>query len=203
MPEIGGGVKMLWIVFATVNLLSIAWIAARPKAAGSIYHTDLHYIYNLGVMIFGAIVFLSAIDKKPRGLARDALLASLSFVLYFVLMKVGKGHSDWTYYVQLLAILPLYGFIYYAFRSFSHDKAVRLATMDKVKPVVVFISNLTLEIYLVQQYVITDRFNSVFPLNTVIVFFLICLSAYILHVMVGLFLNVMSGRTISWTSVLR
>ena len=40
---------------------------------------------------------------------------------------------------------------------------------------------------------ITDEFNTLFPLNTVIVFILISISAYILKVITSLFLQILSS----------
>ena len=41
-------------------------------------------------------------------------------------------------------------------------------------------------------FIITDEFNTLFPLNTVIVFILISISAYILKVITSLFLQILS-----------
>lgn len=55
------------------------------------------------------------------------------------------------------------------------------------------IASLTLEIYIVQFHIITDKFNALFPLNTIIVFILISISAYILKVITSLFLQLLSS----------
>ena len=55
----------------------------------------------------------------------------------------------------------------------------------------VWIASLTLEIYVVQFHVITDRFNALFPLKWLIVFGLVCVTAYLLRVIVNVFLQFM------------
>lgn len=153
-------------------------------------------------MIFGGIACLAQKDGNARRRRADAWIAAMSFVLYFVVMKFGKGHTDWTYYIQLLGLVPVYAFVYHLFRFLSHPAMTRLATRKLVKPVVLFLSNLTLEIYLVQQYVITDAFNSLFPFNAVLVFLLICGAAYLLHVMVRLFGCIMNEGGSHWRDIL-
>ena len=54
------------------------------------------------------------------------------------------------------------------------------------------VAGLTLEIYIVQFMLITNKWNSVFPLNIVIVFAVICLAAYLLKVMTAAFLSLLS-----------
>lgn len=42
------------------------------------------------------------------------------------------------------------------------------------------IGGLCLEIYIVQPSIITDKFNNIFPLNLIIIFIAIVISAYVL-----------------------
>lgn len=55
-----------------------------------------------------------------------------------------------------------------------------------------FVAGLTLEIYIVQFMLITNKWNSVFLLNIVIEFAVICLAAYLLKVMNAAFLSLLS-----------
>lgn len=54
------------------------------------------------------------------------------------------------------------------------------------------VAGLTLEIYIVQFMLITNKWNSVFPLNIIIVFVIICMAAYLLMVMTVASLSLLS-----------
>lgn len=53
-----------------------------------------------------------------------------------------------------------------------------------------WIASLTLEIYVVQFHVITDRLNALSPLDWLIVSGLVCVTAYLLHVIVNVFVQI-------------
>ena len=53
---------------------------------------------------------------------------------------------------------------------------------------VLYVPWITAYIYVVQFHVITDWFNALFPLNWLIVFGLVCVTAYLLRVIVNVFL---------------
>ncbi|MDF4242003.1 hypothetical protein [Prevotella sp. B2-R-102] len=66
-----------------------------------------------------------------------------------------------------------------------------------------WIAALTLEIYIVQFSFVTNQFNSLFPLNVLLVFAIIVLAAYLLKVMTSLFLAVLSKEDLEWKEIVR
>ena len=66
-----------------------------------------------------------------------------------------------------------------------------------------WIAALTLEVYIVQFAFITNQFNSIFPLNVLLVFAIIVLAAYLLKVMTSLFLAVLSKEDLEWKEIVR
>ena len=57
--------------------------------------------------------------------------------------------------------------------------------------------------YVVQFAIITDRYNSLFPLNIFIVFALICIAAYGLKVVTSVYLSVMSKDAFDGKAILK
>ena len=100
---------------------------------------------------------------------------------------------DYKYYFQIIGLLPLHLFTFYIYKVASYPWCTKLFQTSKLKWIFLVIANLTLEIYIVQFHIITDEFNTLFPLNTVIVFMLISISAYILKVITSLFLQFLSS----------
>lgn len=134
---------------------------------------------------------------------RDMLWMIVSFIAYFVILKIGKGAMGIRYYSQITALIPLHTFVYYLYKVASYlwcDKAFHSLVLGRVMS---WIAALTLEVYIVQFAFITNQFNSIFPLNLLLVFAIIVLAAYLLKVMTSLFLAVLSKEDLEWKEIVR
>lgn len=193
-------------------IVAVCMAFVLPKGEGSLFHTDWHFVCHFSIMVLGGIAFLKLDartfpeaktdnNSSAIGHIRDWAIFLTSFILYFVIMRIGKGQTDWRYYIQVIALLPLQIFCWYAYKMFSCEWCKKLMTNRRLGWPFMMVSSLTLEIYVVQFHVITDRFNRVFPLNTVIVFCLICIAAYLLRILVNLFVQFMSKDDWNWKNV--
>lgn len=163
-----------------------------PQSTGSIYHSSLHWICYFPSMILGLYL---GVNTRLR--CRFSLIKCFfSFFLYFVIMNFGKGKTGILYYSQILAIIPLNAFIYYLFMWFSSINLKTISQKFIWKPIY-WIASLSLEIYIVQFNVITDKFNSLFPFNTLIIFFFIFIAAYCLRICTNFFNQVFSSNSFS------
>ena len=158
----------------------------NAKGGGSVFHTHFHYVYNFAIFVFGAIIKDRASAVKCRSLKTDWVLATVSFGLYFILLFLGKGYGGKYYYMQIAGLLPLIGFLYYLFKAVSHISIPQKNSLKIIHNSVLYLSSLTLEIYIVQFDLITDKFNAVFPLNTIVIFSIICIAAYALRILTSL-----------------
>ena len=134
---------------------------------------------------------------------RDMLWMLVSFIAYFVILKIGKGAMGIRYYSQITALIPLHIFVYYLYKVASYswcDKVFHSLVLGRVMS---WIAALTLEVYIVQFAFITNQFNSIFPLNVLLVFAIIVLAAYLLKVMASLFLAVLSKEDLEWKEIVR
>lgn len=181
--------KMLFILSIAVSLLYFYFM---PKAIGSIFHTNFHFICHFSIMIMGGMTYLYKDKIEITSLWKDCLWTIFWFVLYFIILYIGKGKQDYKYYFQIVGLLPLHLFIFYVYKTASYHWCTTLFQSSRWKWLLLIISNLTLEIYIVQFHIITDKFNFLFPFNTIIVFTLICTAAYILKVITSLFLQFLS-----------
>lgn len=142
-------------------------------------------------------MLLGVIIAKNKGFMNISLVQSLIFTLisffsYFVVMKIGKGHIDNSYYTQLFGYIPLLLFLVFLYKLAHFDWLKHFAETRCFIPVKI-IARLTFEIYIVQRYIITDLFNSLFPFNTVVVFLLIVLGAYLVKISTNLFEQMVTG----------
>ena len=165
--------------------------------------TYFHYVCHFSVMVMGGLCYLLRDKVKCSSIMRDMLWMIVSFIAYFVILKIGKGAMGIRYYSQITALIPLHIFVYYLYKVASYSwckKAFHSLVLGRVMS---WIAALTLEIYIVQFSFVTNQFNSLFPLNLLLVFAIIVLAAYLLKVMTSLFLAVLSKEDLEWKEIVR
>lgn len=199
----GGKICVQKILFMFSIVASLLYFHFMPKATGSIFHTNLHFVCHFSIMIMGGMTYLYKDKIKTKSLWKDCLWAIFWFVLYFIILYVGKGKQDYKYYFQIVGLLPLHLFIFYAYKTASYHWCTTLFQSSRWKRILTTIASLTLEIYIVQFHIITDKFNRLFPLNTVIVFIFICITAYCLRVMTSLFLQFLSSAPFEFKNAIK
>ena len=161
-----------------------------PIASGSPFHTSFHYVCHFSVMVMGGLCYLLKDKIKCTSISRDMLWMIVSFIAYFVILKIGKGAMGIRYYSQITALIPLHTFVYYLYKVASYswcEKAFHSKVLGKIMS---WIAVLTLEIYIV-------------PFNVLLVFAIIVLAAYLLKVMTSLFLAVLSKEDLEWKEIVR
>lgn len=124
----------------------------------------------------------------------------ISFILYFIIMSIGKGKNNNLYYTQLFAIIPLHLFLFYFYYWSSTWISLIYSKKSLYNPIY-WIGSLCLEIYLVQYYFLTDKFNSLFPLNIIIIFGEILIAAYLLRISTNFFLQTLNKLPYNWKNI--
>lgn len=190
-------------MFVLSFVLSVFYFFLMPKTNGSPFHTNLHFICHFSIMVMGGICYLTRDKICCNKLWRDLLWMLFSFVLYFLILKMGKGRNGVFYYLQIIALIPLHTFVYYLFKVSSYPWCNHCFHKKLLGRALSVIAALTLEIYIVQFTFITDSLNNLFPLNVVIVFSIISIVAYALKVLTSLFLAVMSTEHLVWRDIVK
>ena len=115
------------------------------------------------------------------------IITVLMFGLYFASKMIFVKYSKYAS-LQILNQLLIFGLLFFLFYLFASLDA-RLQRMPKVvKKVLIFLSDITLEIYVVQYVIIAlIRPYLTFPLNWIAITASIILAAFILHVVCELF----------------
>lgn len=197
------GSNILPYVFGLSLLLTVLYFFLMPKAEGSPFHTGLHFVCHFSVMVMGGICCMTRDTLSLRKCWIDVIWMLLSFILYFLILKIGKGQDSILYYVQIIALIPLHTFVYYLYKVSSYPWCDICFRMKFLGRTISAVATLTLEIYIVQFTFITDSLNSLFPLNIIIVFGVICMAAYALKVLTSLFLAVMSTEHLAWREIVK
>lgn len=194
----GGKMCILKCMFLVSIIISVIYFFYMPIAEGSPYHTNFHFVCHFSIMVLGGLVYLAKERIKTCNFRLDLFLCILSFVTYFAILKIGKGQEGVRYYLQILSLLPLHTFCYYMFKVANYDWTGKLFNIPYFGRICFIIASLTLEIYIVQFAIITDRFNSVFPISILLVFCMIVFVAYFLKIVTSVFLQIMSNDKFSF-----
>lgn len=187
--------KNLIIYFVCSIILFICIVLSAPKTDSSIYHV-FHFFCYFPSMILGLYC------GKQHPITKHPITKTItSFIIYFLIMAIGKGKENSLYYTQLIAIIPLNLFTYYIFAC----KKIwnKMLSYTFFKQIIFVLSSLSLEIYIVQFSLITDKYNDYFPLSILIVTVFIVAMAYFLKLMTNIFVLIMSKGNINFRNILR
>lgn len=185
------------LIMASV-LIMLSMMLLFPYPDRSVFNdVTLRYFCYLTPFIFGLYCGIHNNMVKSQCKYRDGLIGLVLFVSYFAVVSFGKCKENWMYYTEILALIPLNLFIFFLYRFFSLKNISKMVKNNKLLFFCIrFMSLLSLQIYVVQFYLITDNYNRFFPLNFLIVFLIIIINAYGLYVFTRFFEQTLSKE--SW-----
>ena len=171
----------------------------------SIMYAQLSFmrIYYFSFILLGA---LTAIKDRQNVERHSSLFyaigAGCCLLLYYLCMAVYKIDAWWCQF-QIISLLPLLGAIYFTFQWCNSVEISKIVEKKYIGKVIYFISGITLEVYMVQYALFTDKYNSFWPLNIVCVFFFIFIMAYLLKCSSRVFSLVFSDTPWKWKEIFK
>lgn len=178
------------IIFIVGIIQLIIYIFLYDK---SYYHIDTVREWMIRFLFFEAMLIgayfrqnkEAYIDKNKTS---NWIITGVLLCLYFGSKLIFTKIEALSYF-QICNQYILIATLFYILKSFAGIDSKLERLPKKLKKIINFISEITLEIYLV-QYVIIPRFaNIVFPLNWLIITTCIILSAFLLHKVSALCIN--------------
>ncbi|MCD8291109.1 MAG: acyltransferase [Prevotella sp.] len=168
----------------------------------SVMYADIAYmrIYYFCFMLLGAIVAYKKMQSNVS-LTKCLIYVMLGLIIYYTCMGVYKIGPFFCHF-QLVSLIPLIFAIYWMYQTCENISIQRLLE-SKVGSVVYFISCLTLEIYMVQYAIFTNKMNTLFPLNIVLTYMAIFLAAYVLKCASKLFSQIFSEAEFDWCKIIQ
>lgn len=188
--------KIILSGFLLSIILTIITVLSCNKSTESIFH-HFHWVCYISCMILGIYCAKNNYKIKWGGIK-----TIISFILYFIIMSIGKGKINNLYYIQILALIPLHSFLFY-FYYWSQRWITSVQQKQFIYKPIYWIGSLCLEIYLIQYHFITDKFNYLFPLNIVIVFSEILIAAYLLKISTNFLLQTLNKNPYNWKNILK
>ena len=189
----------LKLVFIGISLIILGSYFFVCDLNSSVMYADVDYmrIYYFSFMLLGASV---AIQKKQNVQLRKSIACVLmSLLAYYGCMGIYKIDSFYCRF-QIISLIPLLFTIYWIYRMCEASE-FNLLLEKRIGTVIYFVSCLTLEIYMVQYAIFTDKLNSIFPVNILLTYIAIIIAAYLLKCMSKVFSQIFSENTFDWRKI--
>ena len=193
------------IIYITGTLFTFVWFMLIDKPDGyTMYHPGsiIKWCPYFLFMVMGAQIGKNHFSETVgnRSVAYYLVLSISGIVLYYVFLGIGIKYEKFQV-VQVLSFLPLLYGIYNCY-LLSQNKSVE-RYIKRYNFIVRFIGGLCLEIYLIGDFFISDRLNSIFPLNIPIVFAEIIIGAYILRCFSRFFSQTFKDEPYDWKAMVK
>lgn len=190
-------------VFLIFVLVCVCWFFTFDRGLGfNMYGGSvLRYGFSFLPMLLGAII---GISKKDFHFCFkfDFIKLMLNVALYYgIMFLTTKMTLVWEW--QIISLIPLL-FITYYFYKVCNSLILKSCFEHRIWGWgIKFIGGLCLEIYLVQSPLFTDKMNAVFPLNILIMYFIVFGVAYILRCASRVFAQTFKEQEYDWKEVIK
>lgn len=191
-------IKTYWMKYLNIVIIITAIIIAMSdyfilNHSKSIMYADIKYmrIYYFSFMLLGAITALK--NQGNNSLKKSLIYTIVYLALYYVCMAIYKI-DDFYCNFQFISLFPLLAVIYWIYQLCNTEKVSSLLSKKYIGWSIFFISGLTLEIYMVQYALFTNRFNDIFPVNIILTYIVIFVTAYLLKCLSRVFTMIFSDK---------
>lgn len=181
--------KTAFFIASLITVINYFLILDLDK---SIMYADVPFmrVYYFLFILLGAI---TALQKNKVFTPRKSFIYTLlSLICYYTCMGIYKISPFYCKF-QIISLIPLLFSIYWMYQ-FCNSPKVNSILKSKKGEIIYFISCLTLEVYMVQAAIFTDKLNFLFPLNIIIIYLIIFITAYILKCMSNIFSQIFNDK---------
>ena len=199
---------------ATITLLWYFVLGFGEKSGNNMYGWNyFKWCYYFLFMLLGSMMglkrnlnkktypFFEGLYDKHIHIIPIFLKLLICIVLFFGLcwFKCQTG-IGWEL-LQISSLIPLLGTTYYFWRLSNTKLLTQAYHHHLTGPIIRFISGLCLEIYLVQYNLFTDKLNNIFPLNLLVIFSTILVTAYLLRCLSRIWSQTFKDGDYDWRAV--
>lgn len=163
--------------------------------------TYFRWIPYFAFMLFGAWMGMKRQSMRFKAWADFSLMVSCGLLFYGV-QFAAKRYPEVAPY-QIVTLLPLMGIVYYFWKWCNASFWKKLYKRKKVNALIMMVSGLCLESYLIQQSVFTTKMNAIFPLNLPIMIIIVLLVAFACKCMSRWFSQTFKDMDYDWREIFR
>lgn len=120
-----------------------------------------------------------------------------SVLAWYLLFYYGKNNG-----LLILSFIPLMGICRYLYLSCCAQGLVKLCKKKRMGRIVYVVSQLCLEVYLIQKFIFTDQLNSLFPVNIPIIMIVVIAAAYFVKVFSNFISQTFKSEPYEWGKML-
>ena len=194
--------KILGCVAIISLIVYLYWFPYKYEVSSKgIYgiSTLYRWIPYFAAMLLGAMIGMKRNMMKYNGWSDFARLFVCAILFYGIQFaaKVYRPIAPW----QVITLLPLMGIIVYFYKWCNCSWMKRIYKTKCGNAVIMSVGGLCLESYLIQIPLFTDKINSIFPLNILIIIVIILACSYVVRCMARSFLQTFRTEDYEWKKV--
>lgn len=190
----------LTAVFLISSLLIFIWYLFEDYSVNIYGSTYFKWGFYFLFMLLGAIIGSNVDRVKNFNFKKDLFKLLLSVVTFYgMLIFLSKYPS--LDYLQIISIIPLLGVTFFFYKICNSKEVLGLLKRKYTGRLILYVSALTLEVYLIQDYLYTDKMNSIFPLNLLIMLTIVVSCAYLLKAFSRFFLQTFNDQNYDWKAI--
>lgn len=195
--------KMLHLVALVCLATAVWWSFIYDKQGSTLYNGHpIRWLHSISYMLIGAYLSMNRTAIKKNHPIKDVGLLFLFTALFYVIFVFSQRLDGPLAFIQYFSMFPLFVAMLYFYKVASSEWMAKLYSNKIAHFIIRFIGGLCLEIYLVQAFFITDKYNSLFPLNIVGVFIFIFIIAYITRCLARLISQTFNDAPYDWRKII-
>lgn len=167
------------------------WGGAEPMYSKGLYRCLIFFLF----MLQGAIMGRHSEKFACKWWHLPTLLIAAG--LWFGLVRIGNGNG-----LFIISILPL---LYITYSLYCVCNARILTKLYETKiwgSILYIVSQLCLEVYLIQKFVFTDAFNNLFPLNIPVIMLVAIIAAYLVKTLAEFISQTFKSEPYEWKKMM-
>lgn len=163
--------------------------------------TLFRWIPYFAFMLFGSWMGLKRKELvfKPVG---DFILMLICIIAFYGIQLASKKWPTIAPF-QIITLMPLMGIVYFFYKWCHAEFWNKLYTKKVPHAIIMTISSLCLESYLIQFSVFTTKMNSIFPLNIPIMMVIVLIVAFICKCISRLFSQTFGDGDYEWRDIIK
>lgn len=200
-------IRHVGLFIAIVAAISLAiyclWFPYKYETSSKgIYGVSTLYrwIPYTAFMLMGAWVGLmkDKIKMHKWDVAWMIICLGLFYGIQFISKKVPSIAP-----IQIVTLLPLFGFVFFFYKWCNFEFWDRLISKKVVCKMIMIVSGLCLESYLIQGALFTTKMNGIFPFNLPIMVAIVLLVSYFCKCLSKLFTQTFSEGEYKWKEIIK
>lgn len=197
-------VVMIWVAIITL-VVYLFWFPYKYETSSQGLYgisTMFRWIPYFAFMLMGAYIgFKNKSTVVKRNNSRMNFIKMVGCLFLFYSIQFAAKIYPVVAPLQIVTLVPLMGIIVYMYHWCKADFFKRIYMSSKGNKIILFVSGLCLESYLIQSCLFTDVMNDIWPLNLFIISIFILACSYLVRCLARVFSQTFQTENYDWRKV--